>query len=441
MQSFVLEIIILFFLILLNGFFAMSEMALISARKSRLEPLAESGNERARTALELSGRPDMFLAAIQIGITLVGTFVGAIGGATIAHRLASALAEIAPLAPYAEGVSFVLVVLLLAFFTLVLGELVPKQLALHSAERLAIAIAVPIRTLSRLMHPLVVLLSGSSNLIVRMLGVRPSTEPPVTEDEIKVLLEQGTQAGVFEEAEQAMVEGVFRLGGQRVGALMTPRPDIDWIDLDEPAAAIHDQILNSHRTRFPVSQGEFDRVLGILHTKDLLAHGFSCDPPDLRKLLRPPLFIPESAEALQALEQFKRMGDRFALVTDEYGSIAGVISSTDILKAIVGDLPAKGEKAEPEVLRREDGTWLMGGTLSIEEMKDLLELDTLPEAEEGSFQTVGGFVMARMGDIPSAGDRFEWGGFRFEVMDMDGRRVDKVLVSPLPPAEESPADT
>jgi putative hemolysin len=436
MASFVLEIIILFFLILLNGFFAMSEMALISARKSRLEPLAESGNERARTALELSGRPDQFLAAIQIGITLVGTLAGAIGGATIAHQLAAVLDKIPLLAPYAEGVSFTLIVLLLTFFTLVLGELVPKQLALHSAERLAVAIAVPIHGLSRLMRPLINLISGSSNLTLRLLGVRPSTEPPVTEDEIKGLLEQGTQAGVFEEAEQEMVEGVFRLGEQRVGALMTPRPDIDWIDLDEPASAIHDQILNRHRTRFPVSQGELDHLLGILHTKDLLAHGFSCDPPDLRKLLRPPLFIPESAEALQALEQFKRMGDRFALVTDEYGSIAGVISSTDILKAIVGDLPPKGEKAEPEVIRREDGTWLMGGKLSIEEMKDLLEFDTLPEEEEGSFQTVGGFVMARMGDIPSTGDRFTWGGFRFEVVDMDGRRVDKVLVTPLPPEKE-----
>jgi putative hemolysin len=436
MQNFALEIIILFFLILLNGFFAMAEMALISVRKSRLEPLSDSGNDRARTALDLSSRPDQFLAAIQIGITLVGTLAGAIGGATIAHELAAVLATIAPLAPYAQGASFVLVVLLLTFFTIVFGELVPKQLALHSSERLAMAIAVPIRTLARLMRPLVNLLSGSSNLVLRLIGIRPSTEPPVTEDEIKVLLEQGTQAGVFEEAEQEMVEGVFRLGGQRVGALMTPRPDIDWIDIDEPATAIHDQILNSHRTRFPVSQSELDRVLGILHTKDLLAQGFTCEPPDIRKLLRPPLFIPESAEALQALEQFKRMGDRFALVTDEYGSVAGLISSTDILKAIVGDLPAKGEKAEPEVIRREDGTWLMGGTLSIEEMKDLLELDALPEAEAGSFQTVGGFVMARMGKIPHAGDSFESGGFRFEVMDMDGRRVDKVLVTPLPPEKE-----
>jgi len=437
MNSIALEIILLLFLILLNGLLAMSEFAVVYARKSRLQPLADDGNKRARIALDLAEHPVQFLATIQIGITLVGTLVGAVGGATLARHFAPLLTAIPLLAPYADAISFAAVVLLLTFLTLVLGELVPKQLALHSAERLAIVLAGPIRTLSRLTSPLVRFLAGSSTLIVRLLGIRPSTEPPVTEDEIKILLEQGTQAGVFEAAEQEMVEGVFRMGGQRVGALMTPRPDIDWIDLDESSDAIHDQILGSHRTRFPVAQGELDNVLGILHTKDLLAQGFTCDPPDIRKLLRPPMFIPESAEVLQALEQFKETGEHFALVTDEYGSVAGVISPTDILEAIVGDLPAKGEPVEPEVVRREDGTWLMGGALSIEEMTDTLGLDNLPEEEEGSFQTVGGFVMVRLGEVPQAGDHFEWGGFRFEVMDMDGRRVDKVLVTPLPPAKES----
>ncbi len=436
MDGFLLEILLLLFLILLNGLFAMSEFAMVSARKSRLQPLAENGNERARAALELAEHPDRFLATVQIGITLIGTLAGAIGGATIARRLAVWLAAVPLLAAYADAIAFTLVVLTLAFLSLVIGELVPKQLALHSSERLAMLMAGPMRALSTLASPLVRILAGSSNLIVRMLGVRPGAEPPVTEDEIKGLIEQGTQAGVFEEVEQEMMEGVFRLGGQRVGALMTPRPDIDWIDLDEPTDVIHDQILNSHRSRFPVAQGDLDRVLGILHVKDLLAQGFSCEPMDLRKVLRNALFIPEGAEALQALEQFKQTGEHFAVVTDEYGSVAGVISHTDILEAIVGELPAKGEPGEPEVLLREDGSWLMGGALSIEEMRDHLELDRLPDEEEGTFQTVGGFVMARLGEVPSAGDRFEWGGFRFEVMDMDGRRVDKILVTPLPPEEK-----
>ncbi len=437
MDGFLLEILLLLLLIVLNGLFAMSEFAMVSARKSRLQPLAENGNERARAALELAEHPDRFLATVQIGITLIGTLAGAIGGATIARRLAVWLAAVPLLAAYADAIAFTLVVLTLAFLSLVIGELVPKQLALHSSERLAMLMAGPMRALSTLASPLVRILAGSSNLIVRMLGVRPGAEPPVTEDEIKGLIEQGTQAGVFEEVEQEMMEGVFRLGGQRVGALMTPRPDIDWIDLDEPTDVIHDQILNSHRSRFPVAQGDLDRVLGILHVKDLLAQGFSCEPMDLRKVLRNALFIPEGAEALQALEQFKQTGEHFAVVTDEYGSVAGVISHTDILEAIVGELPAKGEPGEPEVLLREDGSWLMGGALSIEEMRDHLELDRLPDEEEGTFQTVGGFVMARLGEVPSAGDRFEWGGFRFEVMDMDGRRVDKILVTPLPPEKKS----
>jgi putative hemolysin len=433
MEGIALEIILLLFLILLNGLFSMSEFAVVSARKSRLQPLAESGNERARAALELADHPDRFLATVQIGITLIGTLAGAVGGATLARRLAVWLAGLPVLAPYADAIAFTLVVLTLTFLTLVLGELVPKQLALHSAERLALVLAGPMQAMARVASPLVHVLAGSSNLIVRLLGMHPATEPPITEDEIKVLIEQGTEAGVFAEAEQEMVEGVFRLGEQRVGALMTPRPDVDWLDLDEPADILHDQILNSHRTRFPVAQGDLDNVLGILRTKDLLAQGFRCEPTDLRKVLRTALFIPESAGALQALEQFKADRVQFAIVTDEFGGVAGVITSTDILEAIVGELPARGEPDEPEAVRREDGSWLMEGALSIEEMQDHLELDKLPEEEEGTFQTVGGFVMTRLGEVPQPGDHFDWGGFRFEVVDMDGRRVDKVLVTPLPP--------
>ncbi|MBN1438340.1 MAG: HlyC/CorC family transporter [Anaerolineales bacterium] len=438
MEDITLEIIILLLLILLNGLFSMSEFAVVSARKSRLQPLAENGNENARTALELAKHPDRFLATIQIGITLVGTLAGAIGGATIARQVAAWMAGLPLLSPYAEAISVTLVVLAITFLTLVLGELVPKQLALHSSERLAMAVAEPMRKISRVASPLVRVLAGSSNFIVRMLGIRPSKEPPVTEDEIRVLIEQGTQAGVFEEAEQEMVEGVFRLGGQRVGSLMTPRPDVDWIDLDESPGVIHDQILNSHRSRFPVAQGDLDGVLGILRVKDLLVRNFSCDPQDIRKLLRPPLFIPENAEALQALEEFKENRERFAVVTDEFGGVAGVISSTDILEAIVGDLPLKGEAVEPEVLHREDGSWLLGGALSIGEMEDHLELERLLDEEEVTFQTLGGFMMARLGEVPRAGDRFDWGGYRFEVLDMDGRRVDKVLVTPLPPDSKEP---
>jgi putative hemolysin len=433
MDSLLLEIGILIFLILLNGFFVLSEIALISARKSRLQHLAEEGNPRARLALDLASRPDQFLAAVQVGVTLIGILVGALSSATIAHRVAGALAASPVLAPYAESLSVAAVVILLTFFSVVLGELVPKQLALHASERLAMTLAGPMRILARLTSPLVRFLSGSANLAIRLLGIRPGQEAPVTPEEIKVLVEQGTQSGAIEEAEQDMVEGVFRLGEQRAGALMTPRPDVDWLDLDDSADAIRDQILHSHRTRFPVAQGDLDNLLGMLHSKDLLADGFCCDSSALRKVLRPAVFIPESTEALKVLEQFKRTGEHFAVVTDEFGSVAGVITSTDILETIVGDLPAAGEPDEPEVTLREDGTWLLGGALSVEEMKDLLELNELPDEDEASFQTVGGFVMSRLGEIPRTGNHFEWGGYRFEVVDMDGRRVDKVLVTKLPP--------
>lgn len=437
MDNIFLEIGILLFLILINGFFALAEIALISARKSRLQHLAEAGNHRARAALDLASRPGQFLAAVQIGVTLIGILSGALSGATVARRLSAALAASPNLAPYADSISVAAVVILLTFFSLVLGELVPKQIALHSPERLALALAGPMRTITRITSPLVRFLSGSSNLVIRLLGIRPSQESPVTAEEIKVLIEQGTQAGEIEEAEQDMVEGVFRLGEQRAGALMTPRPDVDWLDLEDSPDAIRDHILHSHRTRFPVAQGDLDNLAGILHTKDLLGQGFGCEPAELRKLLRPALFVPEKSEALQVLEQFKRTGEHFAVVTDEYGSVAGVITSTDILETIVGDLPAAGEPADPEVVRREDGTWLLGGALSVEEMKDLLELDALPDEEEASFQTVGGFVMNRLGEIPQTGDHFDWAGYRFEVVDMDGRRVDKVLVAQLPPATAS----
>jgi putative hemolysin len=432
MDSLVLEVGFLLFLILLNGFFALAEFTLISARKSRLQSLADDGNRRAKTALEIASRPDRFLAAVQVGVTLIGILSGAFSGATVAHRLSAALAGIPGFAPWADTVSVTVVVILLTFFSLVLGELVPKQLALHSPDRLVLGLAGPMRFIVRFTAPLVRILSGTSNLILRLLGVKPSTRPSVTPEEIKVLLEQGTQSGEIEEAEQDMVEGVFRLGEQRAGALMTPRPDVDWIDLEDPPEAIRDHILHSHRTRFPVAQGDLDNVAGILHTKDLLANGFQCDAPELRKHLRPALFIPESMEALQVLEQFKRKGEHFAVVTDEFGSVAGVISNTDILEAIVGDLPAAGEPVELEVVQREDGSWLLGGALSVEELKDLLDLDSLPDEEEGGFQTVGGFMMSRLGEIPEVGDHFEWDGYQFEVVDMDGRRVDKVLVTKQP---------
>jgi putative hemolysin len=431
----ILEILLLLFLVLVNALFAMAEFAIISSRKSKLQQMSDEGSAPASQALELARHPDRFLATIQVGITLIGSFAGAIGGATLAREMAAALTAFAPLAQYAGAVSVTVVALSIALVTLLLGELVPKQLALHNPERIAMSAVGPLRALTTLVSPVVRLLTGSSQLVIRLLGVHPSTDPPVTEDEIKVLMEQGTQAGVFEEAEQDMVESIFKLGEQRAGAIMTPRPQIDWIDIDDPAILIQKRITESRRTRFPVGQGDLDNILGILHTKDLLVQGFIGESSDLRPLLRACLFVPESMEALSVLERFKQTGSHLALVTDEYGTITGLLTSTDILETIVGDLPSVGEPTEIEAVQREDGSWLVGGKLHIEELKDLLDWSSLPEGEEGAYGTVGGFVMGRLGEIPQAGDHFEWNGYRFEVMDMDGRRVDKVMIAPLPPEQ------
>jgi putative hemolysin len=437
MDPMVLQIILLLLLIFLNALFAMAEFAIVSSRKSKLQQLAEAGDIRAAHALDLARHPDRFLATIQIGITLVATFTGAIGGATLAGEFAALLTAYAPIAPYAGVIAITTVALTIALVTILLGELVPKQLALHAPERIAMSAAAPMRTISWFTSPVVRLLTGCSYWIIRLMGVRPSTEPPVTEDEIRVLMEQGMQAGVFEVAEQEMVEGVFKLGQQRAGAMMTPKPQIDWIDLEEGTEAIRHHLAKSRRTRFPVATGDLDTLLGILHTKDLLNQEISCEPINIRSILRKPLFVPESMDALSVLERFKQTRSHLALVTDEFGTITGLLTSTDILEAIVGDLPSVGEAPDVDAVQREDGSWLVGGKMHIEELKDLLDWSSLPEGEEGAYDTVGGFVMEHLGDIPQEGNHFEWNGFCFEVVDMDGRRVDKVLVSLLPPA--SPA--
>jgi putative hemolysin len=428
MEQLLLILLLLLILVLINALFAMAEFAIISARKSKLQQLAESGNLAAAQALELAMHPDRSITTIQVGITLVSSFAGAIGGATLAHNLIDLLALSTFLAPYATGIAVTAVALLIAGVTLVLGELVPKQLALHSPERIAMSAAAPMRSLTAAVDPIVRVLNGASHLIIRLMGVRPSVEPLVTEDEINLLVEQGTQAGVFEEAEQEMIEGVFKLGQQRAGALMTPRPQIAWIDIEEDADSIRARIAESNRTRFPVGQGDLDTLLGILHTKDLLAMEVSCEPLKIRGILHPPLFIPESMDALSILERFKQTRSHLAMVTDEFGTITGLLTSTDILEAIVGDMPSAGETSEPEAVQREDGSWLVGGKMHIEELKDLLGWNALPEGEEGAYDTVGGFIMDRLGDIPQEGNHFEWNGYRFEVMDMDGRRVDKILI-------------
>lgn len=431
MSSSAWEILVIFLLLIANGIFAMAEIAVVSARKAKLQQLAESGSGKARAALELANDPNQFLATVQIGITLVGIFAGAFGGATLAETVAVYLRWIPFLAPYAETAAVVLVVLVITYFSLIIGELVPKRLALNNAEGIAAAVAAPMRALSAAAGPAVRLLSVSTEIVIRLMGVKPSAEPSITPEEIKVLIEQGTESGVFEESEQDMIENVLQLDERRISAFMTPRTQIVWFDIEDSPEEIRRKVSDCQHSRFPVVKDSLDNVLGIVRAKDMLNQMLSGQPLDLRALLQPPLFVPESMSALKVLELFKQQRTHLALIADEYGGIHGMITHNDILEDITGYVPfsLSGGPAEPQAVQRDDGSWLFDGLLSIDDLKDIFDLDKLPDEEHGHYQTVGGLVMAQIRSIPTAGQWFEWGDLRFEVMDMDGRRVDKVLVT------------
>ncbi|MEH2272259.1 MAG: hemolysin family protein [Nostoc sp.] len=430
MSSITFEILIILVLIIANGVFSMSEMAIVSARKVRLQQLANQGDVKAKAALKLAESPNHFLSTVQVGISLIGILTGAFGGATIANRLAIYVKRVPLLAPYSEPVSFGIVVLLITYFSLIVGELVPKRLALNNPERIASIVAIPMQALAAIASPVVFLLSASTDLILRLLGITASTEPQVTEEEIKILIEQGTEAGTFEEAEQDMVERVFRLGDRPVSYLMTPRPDIVWLDLDDTAEENRQKMVDSAYSRYPVCQGGLDNVLGVIPVTDLLARSFRGEALDLTVGLRQPVFVPESTRGLKVLELFKQTITHMALVVDEYGVIQGLVTLNDIMSEIVGDVPSTDGQDQPQAVQREDGSWLLDGMLPVEEFLELFGMEEWESEERGSYQTLGGFVITHLGRIPAAADYFEWQSMRIEVMDMDGNRVDKVLVVP-----------
>jgi putative hemolysin len=427
-----LEVLFILLLILANGLFAMSEIAVISARKVRLQQWINEGNHNARTALDLANAPNQFLSTVQVGITLVGILAGAFGGARIASNLAPLLRQVPGLAPYSGAISLVIVVLVITYLSLVVGELVPKQIALSNPEQISTAIARPMRRLSALSAPVVHLLSLSTDLIMRLLRIPPVSEQLATEEDIKVLLEQGTEAGTFEATETDIVQRVFRLGDRRVDSLMTPRLEITWLNLNDSPEKNRQTMLRSAHSRFPVCQGSLDDVVGIVHVKDLLSAGLQGEVFDLTQALHRPLFVPESMRALKVLELFKRSDTpHTALVVDEYGVIQGLVTINDILEAIVGDLPSTEDLDEPPAIRREDGSWLLDGMLPVEDLFDLFGIRGTRRVSTGSYHTLGGFVIHHLGRIPTSANHFIWQSLRFEVVDMDGNRVDKVLVKPV----------
>ncbi|HEX6938588.1 MAG TPA: hemolysin family protein [Longimicrobiales bacterium] len=423
------ELLLVLLLVLANGVFAMSEMAIVAARKARLRNRAEEGDAGARRALDLADHPSRFLSTVQIGITLIGIFAGAYGGATLAAHLDGYLARFPAVAPYRGELALGIVVVGITYLSLILGELAPKRIALIHPERIAAAVARPMHVLSIAATPLVHLLSASTDGALRLLGIRKAQGPPVTEEEIDTLLEQGTEAGIFEEEEQELVGRVFRLGDQRAYSLMVPRHRVVWLDLRDPPAVNREKLARHRYTRYPVCEGGIDRIIGMVDVRDVLARAIEGAPLDLRGVLREPLVIREHMRALRLLALFRESGIHFAVVVDEFGGMEGVITLNDVLEEVAGDLAAPGE---PRVVRREDGSWLVDASLAMDAFWDALAFPERPAGAPREHRTLGSFVTARLGRIPTAGDAFDAFGLRFEVVDMDGYRVDKVLVRALP---------
>ena len=425
----IIDIAIIIFLILLNGIFAMTELAVVSSRKNRLEAKAEAGNRSARIALDLRDDPSKFLSTVQIGITLIGIFSGAFSGLMLAEPLGAYFAEVFPaLGERADNLAIGLVVSVVTYLSLVVGELVPKQIALRYADSVAIAIAVPIYWLSRLTQPLVTLLEASNRFILSLLGEKREEEPTVSAEDVKAAIAEGTAAGVLEPEERQMLERVMRLDDIPVVAAMTHRNDIVWIEADEAPESILQKVQETRHSRYPLCHKSFENILGIVVVKDVLLQLGRGNQADLRAIAQKPIYMPEGKSVLDALEEFKRSISNMALIVDEYGGLEGIVTLKDIMEVIVGVLPEPAHREDYTATLREDGSWLVDGGLSIHEAEEMIGIHGLTDKQD-SFTTVAGFVLYRLGHVPKAGENLYWRDWRFEVMDMDRTRIDKLLVS------------
>ncbi|MPL58192.1 hypothetical protein SDC9_03723 [bioreactor metagenome] len=433
----IIEIIIILILIVLNGVLAMSELAIVSSRRSKLQQMANNGKKHANTVIELIDDPNQFLSTIQIGITLIGILAGAFGGATLAEPLSQNLTF---LGSYASVISVIIVVLIITYLSLVIGELVPKRIALNNPENIAVSLAKYMKILSKICGPLVKILSSSTNFILKIIGSKESKESVVTEDEIKMLIEEGLEDGTIEKEEEDIIKRVFRLDDQKVDMLMTPKNEIIWIDLEESLEESKRKIIESERSIFPVAEGDLDNLLGVVQSKDILSSIFKEENLNIRNYLKKPLIVPENLPSLDILKLFKENLEyvHIAIVVDEYGSVEGLITLNDILEGIVGDIPGIDEMDEPTAIQRTDGSWLIDSGYSVDRFKELFKIEDLYE-DEGNFTTLAGFILSYLNKIPETGETFSWKNFDFEIVDMDGHHIDKVLVLKKdiePPKEE-----
>ena len=433
------DILIILFLILLNGVFAMSELALVSAKRMRLEKAAAHGSRGARVALDLADEPSHFLSTVQVGITLISIFNGAFGEASLVAHLTPQFKEIPLLAPYAYQAALGLVVVCITVASIILGELVPKRIAMAYPEAVATLIAPPLRVLSTIMSPFVKLLALATEAIVRVIGIGRHKEAAPTEEDITGMIKESTAAGVFEKTEYDIVSRALRLDDQHLKALMTPRVDLTFVDLDIPRADNLARIACSPYSRMPVCRGDRSQIIGFVHCRDLLAQAVranSLDAINIEAAVQEILYVPDTVSAMALLESFKKNRAEIALIVDEYGDIQGMVTLTDVMSALVGDVGVIGEEEDPDAVRREDGSWLLDGGVALERFRDLMETHLrFPNEEAGAYHTLAGFMLYQLGYIPKVAETAEWGDFRFEVLDMDGNRIDKLLVTHVPPPQ------
>lgn len=421
-----MEVLIILILILLNGLFALSEIALVSARKTRLENLADKGDENAKAALKLAKNPERFLSTVQIGITLIGILLGIYTGANFKGPLVDFISRWPLLQPYSDSIAVTLDVLFITYLSLVLGELVPKRMGLGRPEQFAMMMAGPMNFVSRITFPFIWLLTVSTNFLVKVFNIKTVADNQVTEEEIKAMIDQGTTSGAIEESEQEIIERVFHLGDRNITSLMTHRSDMVWIDINDDPETCKQKINEEIHSVYPVCDGQIDNLMGVIYIKDLYLAG---EGPDIRSLLKKPLFIPENNSAYLLLEKFKETKMHFGFIVDEYGTLLGMITLNDILEAIVGDMPDPNE-LDYEIVKREDGSYLVDAQIPFYDFLMYFEKeDWVGDMEQQDFDTLAGFILHQLEHIPRTGEKLVWRGFSFEIVDMDGHRIDKILVT------------
>lgn len=421
------QVLIIFILILINGFFSMWEMSVVSSRRSRLDELLRRGNRNAKLVIELSEKPSRFLSTVQVGINLIAILTGVYGSENFTEKFTYTLTVYGVPAHYSHYLALALVVLIITFFTIVLGELVPKRIGLMNPEAIAMALSRPMMLVSKILSPFVWLLTITTEYLVKIFRIKRKSEIPVTEEEIKALLEEGTEEGSIQEIEQDIVERVFHLGDQRIGAVMTNRNDIIWLNLHDTQATTLEKITTDTHSIYPLCDGELDNLIGIVYSKDLLIAMLKDPAINLQQHVKPANLLHNNMKAYQVLEKFKEKRVHIGFVVDEFGVIEGMVTINDILDGLVGDIT---DPDEPEIIQRADGSWLVDGKLAFFEFLHEFEIEDF-DATDDQFHSLAGFVINRLNEIPKTGDTFEWGGFRFEIVDMDGNRVDKILVTRL----------